>query len=88
MGPRTGLDDVENRKFLTLPGLELRTPYCPACSQSLFRLSYPGSSDECVEIKILNVHSLSSQVLKYEIFRVEKALLNKLRMKETKLEKL
>jgi hypothetical protein len=23
MGPRTGLDDVEKRKFLTLPGLEL-----------------------------------------------------------------
>jgi hypothetical protein len=22
--PRAGLDDVENRKFLTLPGLELR----------------------------------------------------------------
>jgi hypothetical protein len=25
MGPRTGLDDVEKRKILTLPGLELRT---------------------------------------------------------------
>jgi hypothetical protein len=24
MGPRTGLDDVEKRKFFTLPGLELR----------------------------------------------------------------
>jgi hypothetical protein len=24
MDPRAGLDDVENRKFLTLPGLELR----------------------------------------------------------------
>jgi hypothetical protein len=24
VGPRTGLDDVEKRKFLTLPGLELR----------------------------------------------------------------
>jgi hypothetical protein len=40
---RTGLDDVEKRKFLTLPGLELR-PLCrPACSQSLYRLRYPGS---------------------------------------------
>jgi hypothetical protein len=27
---RTGLDDVENRKFLTLPGLELRSPGSPA----------------------------------------------------------
>jgi hypothetical protein len=26
VGPRAGLDDVENRKFLTLPGLELRPP--------------------------------------------------------------
>jgi hypothetical protein len=26
MGPRAGLDDVENRKFLTLPGLELSDP--------------------------------------------------------------
>jgi hypothetical protein len=24
MGPRTGLDDVEKTKFMTLPGLELR----------------------------------------------------------------
>jgi hypothetical protein len=24
VGPRTGLDDIEKRKFLTLPGLELR----------------------------------------------------------------
>jgi hypothetical protein len=24
VGPRAGLDDVEKRKFLTLPGLELR----------------------------------------------------------------
>jgi hypothetical protein len=43
VGPRTGLDDVERRTFLTLPGLELR-PLCrPARSQSLYRLSYPGS---------------------------------------------
>jgi hypothetical protein len=43
MGPRAGLDDTEKRKFLTLLGLELR-PLCrPACSQSLYRLRYPGS---------------------------------------------
>jgi hypothetical protein len=36
--PRAGLDDLEKKKFLTLPGLEL-----PALSQSLYRLSYPGS---------------------------------------------
>jgi hypothetical protein len=39
VGPRAGLDDVEKRKFLTLPGLELRHP---ARSQSLYRLPYPG----------------------------------------------
>jgi hypothetical protein len=39
---RAGLDDLEDRKFLALPGLELR-PLCrPARSQSLYRLSYPG----------------------------------------------
>jgi hypothetical protein len=30
MGPRTGLDDVERRKFLTLPELELRPLIRPA----------------------------------------------------------
>jgi hypothetical protein len=35
VGPRAGLDDVEKRKFLTLPGLELRPLARPAGSQSL-----------------------------------------------------
>jgi hypothetical protein len=43
--PRAGVDDVEIRKILTLPGLELR-PLGPARSQSLYRLSYPGSTKE------------------------------------------
>jgi hypothetical protein len=42
VGPRIGVDDVEGTKFLTLPGLELRTLVRPARSQSLYRLSYPG----------------------------------------------
>jgi hypothetical protein len=33
--PRAGLDDVENRKFFTLPGLELRPLGRPARSQSI-----------------------------------------------------
>jgi hypothetical protein len=41
--PRAGLDNVEKRKFLTLPGLELRSCGRPASSQSLYRLRYPGS---------------------------------------------
>jgi hypothetical protein len=41
---RAGLDEVEKRKFLTLPGLELR-PLCrPARSHSLYLLRYPGST--------------------------------------------
>jgi hypothetical protein len=42
VGPRTGLDDVERRKFLPLPGLELRPRGSPSSSQSLYRLSYSG----------------------------------------------
>jgi hypothetical protein len=39
---RASLDDVEKRKFLTLPGLELQPLGLPARSQSLYRLRYPG----------------------------------------------
>jgi hypothetical protein len=38
--PRAGLDDVKERKFLTLSGLELRTLGHPARSQSLSRFYY------------------------------------------------
>jgi hypothetical protein len=41
--PRTGLDDVEKRKFLTLPEIELRSLSRPACRKSLYPLRYPGS---------------------------------------------
>jgi hypothetical protein len=41
--PTAGLDDVEKRKFFTLPGLELRSLGSPARSQSLYRLRYPGT---------------------------------------------
>jgi hypothetical protein len=43
VNPTAGLDDFEKRKFLTLPGLELRPHNRPARSQSLYRLRYPGS---------------------------------------------
>jgi hypothetical protein len=42
---RAGLDDVENRKFLTPQGLELRLLGRPARSQLLYRLRYQGSLD-------------------------------------------
>jgi hypothetical protein len=41
--PRAGLDDIEKRKFLTLPGLELRLHGHPVRSQSLYRLRCPSS---------------------------------------------
>jgi hypothetical protein len=44
LGPRAGLDDVEKRKFLTLPGHELRPLGRPARRQSLYRLRYLGFS--------------------------------------------
>jgi hypothetical protein len=55
MDPRAGLDELEKREFLTLPGLELRPFGRPARSQSLYRLHYllvgcrkqtPGIADE------------------------------------------
>jgi hypothetical protein len=44
VGPRAGVDGVEKRKFLTVPGFELRPLGRPARSQALYRLSYPGYS--------------------------------------------
>jgi hypothetical protein len=43
VGTRICLDDMEKRKFLPLPRLELRPLGHPARSQSLYRLYYPGS---------------------------------------------
>jgi hypothetical protein len=49
---RAGLDDVEKRKFLTLPGRELRLLDRPARSQLLYRLGYHGFRDVVVSIKL------------------------------------
>jgi hypothetical protein len=38
LDPGTDLDDIENRKFLPLPGLEIQPLGCPARGQSLYRL--------------------------------------------------
>jgi hypothetical protein len=50
VGPRTDLDTMEERKILTMPGIE---PGRPAHSPSLYRLSYPCSSwsEKCQWIK-------------------------------------
>jgi hypothetical protein len=43
VGPRASLDNMEKRKFLTLPELELRPFSRPAHSHTLYRLRYRGS---------------------------------------------
>jgi hypothetical protein len=40
--PRAGLDGVEKKKFVTLPGFELRPLGCPAHSQSLYDYATPA----------------------------------------------
>jgi hypothetical protein len=40
--PRAGLDDLEKRQFLTLPGLEIRPFRYEVRSQSLYRLRCTG----------------------------------------------
>jgi hypothetical protein len=42
--PRAGLDDMEKWKFLAYWDSNSRPPDRPARSQSLYRLSYPGST--------------------------------------------
>jgi hypothetical protein len=43
--PRSGLDDMKKRKFLTLPGLKLRPLGRPHRNQSLYRLCFPGLAE-------------------------------------------
>jgi hypothetical protein len=47
---RAGLDDVRERKFLTLLGLELRPLGRPARSESLYRLRHPGNVLHLVDL--------------------------------------
>jgi hypothetical protein len=53
VGSIAGLVDMEKRKFLLPPGLELRPLGRPARSQSLYGLRYPGSL--CVTVITLNL---------------------------------
>jgi hypothetical protein len=63
---RVGLDDAEKRKFLTLPGIELR-PLCrPAHSQSLCRLRYPGYINEDIKRILTSGNDCYSTVQKYD----------------------
>jgi hypothetical protein len=53
----------EKRKFLTLPGLELRPLSRPARSRSLWRLSYPGSKETSRIILKLPLYALSDTLV-------------------------
>jgi hypothetical protein len=58
--PRAGLDDVEKRQFLSLPGLEFRPLGLPARSQSLCRLSV--SESESVRVRVTLQLTVSQSV--------------------------
>jgi hypothetical protein len=49
--PIVGLNDVEKRKLLTLPRLELRPLVRSVRSQSLYRLRHPGSDNSICKSK-------------------------------------
>jgi hypothetical protein len=49
------VDDMEKCKFLTPLGLELRSLGRPARSQSVYRLSYPGSSHSTFILRYVEV---------------------------------
>jgi hypothetical protein len=53
VGPRAGLDNVETRMFLNVPGLELRSLGRPVRSQSLYRYAIPAG---CLFILCLCYH--------------------------------
>jgi hypothetical protein len=59
MGTRTGLDDVEKRKILPPPGLELLYLGLPVRNQSLYRLCYPGLNGSKLYVK----HTLTKNTI-------------------------
>jgi hypothetical protein len=62
MGRKVGLNGLEERIFLTLPGLELRPLGRPARSQSLYRLRYPCSCQRISQTR--NEHEAVSLFLR------------------------
>jgi hypothetical protein len=59
MGPRAGLDDMEKRKLLYLPGFELRHLGRPARGQSLYRLRYSGFQNKESRLIIIIIITLT-----------------------------
>jgi hypothetical protein len=65
VGTRAGLDDMEKRKFMTFPGLELRPLSCPARSQTLYRLRYPGARYTRTWVPNIVLHCEGTTKFKY-----------------------
>jgi hypothetical protein len=68
VGPRAGLDDVEKKKFLAPPGLELRNLGLPTSNQSLCRLLYPGPSCTLPKYNITNSVKLAKDITNLKIY--------------------
>jgi hypothetical protein len=68
--PRAGLNDVEKRKFITLPGLELRILGRPARSQSLYQLCYPGSIYHMFFYNLCSHHVVESNTLDENLYPI------------------
>jgi hypothetical protein len=67
VGLRAGQDDVEERKFLTLPGPEFPPLGHLARSQSLYRLCYPVSQIQKRNIQLLILGVFSDVVSSEEV---------------------
>jgi hypothetical protein len=61
--PIVGMDDVETKKFLTLPGLELQPLGRPVRSQLLYRLRYPGSSVSSKPTRNLKMYGITYKII-------------------------
>jgi hypothetical protein len=57
--PIAGLYDLEKRKFLALPRVELRPLGRSARGQSLYRLHYPGSYSDIKKAKSINYETMT-----------------------------
>jgi hypothetical protein len=62
MDPSAGLDAMENGTFSILTGLYIRPLGRPARSQSLYRLSYPGSINCSTRAKIKYTAQITTNI--------------------------
>jgi hypothetical protein len=61
VGPTAGLETEARGKIpYPLPGIESRSPGRPARSQTLYRLSYPGSP-------LINTSKFKTALMEYEV---------------------